>query len=60
MREFNQAEINAVLQAEQQLRASGLIVDEADGMQEAAHNAETNHGFFDLNIKNTSELCKMF
>src|SRR5712671_4085549 len=51
MRQFNQDEINAVFQAEQQLRAKGLIVDEADGKEEAAHNAERIMAFFDLNVK---------
>jgi hypothetical protein len=49
MRQFNQDEINAVFQAEQQLRATGLIVDEADGKEEATHNANRIEAYFDLN-----------
>jgi hypothetical protein len=49
MREFSQDELNAVVQAEKQLRASGLIVDEQDGKEAADHNSERVSAFFELN-----------
>src|SRR6266700_8076506 len=50
MRDLTQTEINEVLQAEQKLRHSGLIVDEADGKEDMDHNTERILAFFDLNV----------
>jgi len=49
MREFTKQELNAVAQAEQQLREQGLILDNEDGKEAADHNAERVSAFFELN-----------
>src|SRR6267154_1048809 len=49
MREFSKDELNAVVQAEQQLREQGLIVDNDDGKEAADHNSERISAFFELN-----------
>ena len=48
-REFSEQEQQAIIQAEQQLRANGLIVDDADGKEQMDHNAERILAYFDLN-----------
>jgi len=49
MREFSQQELQAVMQAEEQLRAQGFIVDNDDGKEAADHNSERVSAFFELN-----------
>jgi hypothetical protein len=49
MREFTQQELQAVMQAEQQLREKGLIVDNDGGKEAADHNSERVSAFFELN-----------
>ena len=49
MREFSQQELQAVMQAEEQLRAQGFIVDNEDGKEAADHNSERISAFFELN-----------
>src|SRR6267378_6194639 len=49
MRQFTEQELNAVVQAEQQLRAQGLILDNDDGKEAADHNSERVSAFFELN-----------
>ncbi len=48
-REFSQQELQAVMQAEAQLREQGLIVDNDDGKEAADHNSERISAFFELN-----------
>src|SRR5882762_4504768 len=63
-REFSQQEEQIVLQAVEQLRAEGLIVNDVDGTTEVNHNAERIMAFFDLNltipvtVKTVLEACQ--
>jgi hypothetical protein len=49
MREYTQQELQAVMEAEQQLRVRGLIVDDSDGKDAVAQNSERISAFFELN-----------
>ena len=49
-RKFTEREMNQIYEAEKHLRTQGLIVDEADGRESAAHNAERIYAFFAANL----------
>jgi len=48
-RQYTEQELQAVMQAEQQLRARGLMVDDSDGQEAVNVNSERISAYFELN-----------
>jgi hypothetical protein len=58
-REYTQQELQQIIEAENILRTRGLIVDDKDGKELAAHNAERIAAYFDLNLQTPIDVATL-